>query len=563
MKNTESKPIVHGIVAFLALVSLLGNIYLLRSLDVFGSPPLFALGLLIELLLIVIFAYSFLRVLKTPLHILGSIFVSAWGGMLTNSYVEGVRKSEWPTSRWLIARLNPKNPFGLLLTIGFALSLEFFSNFLGILLNVQSHGPITAIDTRVANLMPSIRTPLQTTIFRAVTFTANTQTIVFFVLLTAIILWRKRQHALALLFVAVLMAEEGCANALKHIVGRVRPASSFSDYNATGFSFPSGHVLHATVLFGLLTYLLFRGLKSSILRLVIILGYIISVALVAVSRVYLGVHYPSDVLASILLGTAILTLLITGLEIAMRYEPWGQSLASFANRGLAIVPIVVLVVSIVASPVFIHLTPDVATPTLTTIDSLNERTVKKLPLFSETLTGRTMEPINFVYLGTAQQIEQLFVSHGWYKADPSTLANTLKAFSIGFQGHQYLNAPVTPSYLAAKPENLAFQKPTQTNTLRQRHHTRLWRTNFKLADGRDIWVATASFDEGIEFAGAAKLPTHHIDPNIDAERAYIALSLGLKNDAYLQVVKPQAGTNASGDIFFTDGKALLISLVGG
>ena len=54
--------------------------------------------------------------------------------------------------------------------------------------------------------------------------------------------------------------------------------------------------------------------------------------------------------------------------------------------------------------------------------------------------------------------------------------------------------------------------------------------------------------------GPAKLPTHRINPNIDAERAYIAGSLGLKEFRYLQVVNPQAGTNASGDIFFTDGK---------
>jgi undecaprenyl-diphosphatase len=107
---------------------------------------------------------------------------------------------------------------------------------------------------------------------------------------------------------------------------------------------------------------------------------------------------------------------------------------------------------------------------------------------------------------------------------------------------------------------LAFQKPTNSNTLRQRHHTRLWHTDFKLADGKEVWVATASYDEGIEFAGPAKLPTHHIDPNIDAERSYIVSSLGLKNVSYEQVVNPQAGKNASGDTFFTDGKAVVTEL---
>ena len=96
--------------------------------------------------------------------------------------------------------------------------------------------------------------------------------------------------------------------------------------------------------------------------------------------------------------------------------------------------------------------------------------------------------------------------------------------------------------------------------LSQRHHTRLWRTDFRLSDNTEIWVATASFDEGIEFAGPAKLPTHRIDPNIDAERNYILSSLGLKNEDYLQVVKAQAGKNANGDTFFTDGKAVVVKL---
>ena len=170
-----------------------------------------------------------------------------------------------------------------------------------------------------------------------------------------------------------------------------------------------------------------------------------------------------------------------------------------------------------------------------------------------------MEPISFIYVGYENQINSVFENHGWYKADKSTVSNTLKAIAVGFQGKQYLSAPVTPSYLNYQPENIAFQLPTATHSLRQRHHTRLWRTDYVLPDGRQIWVATASFDEGIEFIGAARLPTHHIDPNIDAERSFIIKSLGLQSNL-ITVVSPQLGKNASGDGFFTDGKAELVFL---
>lgn len=560
MKVINPKTMLHAAVAFISLLLILANTTLVRSVDVFGSPFFFAIGLLVELLLLVVFAYSLIRALQTPLRILGSILLSAWSGILTNPYVKRIRKTESPIYRWIAARLNPKNPYGLVLTVGVVISFIFFIGFSRISQDVWFHEPLTKIDTRVVNLMPSIRTPLQTSFFRFVTYTAELPSVLLLVLLAGGISWWKRQRLATGLLVLALIAEEGSAFVLKHLVGRMRPAQSLSLIKEDSFSFPSGHVLRATVLFGLLTYLLFRSFRSSMLRLGIILGYLISISLVALSRVYLGAHYPSDVLASILFGASLLTLLITIVEISTRYKLWGQSLKSFANKLLAVVPVVVVVFALIATPIFISITPVTATPTFTTLPAINETTVKKLPLYSETLTGKTMEPINFIYVGSDRQLEQLFLSHGWYKADPSTVSNTLKALSVGFQGHQYLNAPVTPSYLNAKPEDLAFQKPTDANTLRQRHHTRLWRTDFKTADGKEIWVATASYDEGIEFAGPAKLPTHHIDPNIDAERSYITTSLGLKNVSHIQVVSPQAGTNASGDTFFTDGRAVVAEL---
>ena len=170
-----------------------------------------------------------------------------------------------------------------------------------------------------------------------------------------------------------------------------------------------------------------------------------------------------------------------------------------------------------------------------------------------------MEPINFIYVGNEAQIVGIFTKHGWYRADKSTVSNTLKAIAVGFQGKQYLTAPVTPSYLNYQPESLAFQHPTATHSLKQRHHTRIWRTNYALSDGRQIWVATASFDQGIEFVGAARLPTHHIDPNIDGERGFIINSLNIATN-FVAVVLPQLGKNASGDSFFTDGKAELVYL---
>lgn len=536
------------------LILLVLNVYAVKALVIFGSPILFALALLLETILLGIFIYSFVRTLTTPGNIVWSLLVSIWGGLASNDYVRKLRQSKSPLFRWLRRRLKRGNPYGLPLTITLGIALFFFVNFLGVLITVTSKGSLARVDIRVLNLMPSIRTPLQTNFFRIATNLANTETAILLIVATAAILWRNKQRLLAGLVIFIAAGEEAVTYIFKLLVHRARPDLALRLIRENSYSFPSGHTVRATVLFGLLAYLIFKSFTSTKVRVLTISLFVLSVCLVAASRIYLGVHYPSDVWGSVLLGSSMLTLVIGLLEIMSRYRLAKLKKIVISNRKIVIIPITLLIFAIISLPFLVRVQLTLTTPSVITIDKIDESTVKQLPLYSETLTGSPMEPINFIYVGYEDQIISTFKNHGWYKADPSTLSNTLRALAVGFQGKQYLTAPVTPSYLNFKPENIAFEQSTATHSLKQRHHTRLWRTDYALPGGKPIWVATASFDEGVEFAGAAKLPTHHIDPNIDGERAYIIKSLGLRNNL-INIVHPQLGKNASGDSFFTDGKA--------
>jgi len=540
------------------LILLILNLYAAKALEEFGSPLLFALALLVEIVLMGFFSYGLIRSLATPESILKSLLVSAGQGLATNVYIKKLGKS--PLLLWLRRRLRKDSPYGLPLTLTLLITALLLISFIGVLNSVVSRDVFTQTDTRVLNLMPSIRTPTQTTFFRFITFLANTQTAILLTLTTAAIFWRKRQKLLAALVIFVAGAEEVIVFVIKHLDKRMRPDQTLRLIKEDSYSFPSGHAVSATILFGLLAYFIFKTYKSSRARILTVTTYILAVFLVALSRVYLGVHYPTDVWGSVLLGGAMLSLIIGAIEISSRYNVGRLAKVKLINKELLAVPLVLIIFSLIAAPFLVRLQPVSFMPGYIPLPAVNENTVKKLPLYSETLTGSRMEPISFVYIGYEDQISKAFQSHGWYKADPSTIANTLRAMAVGFQGRQYPTAPVTPSYLNFKPENLAFQQATATHSLRQRHHTRLWRTDYALPDGRPIWVATASFDEGIEFAGAAKLPTHRINPHIDAERDYIIRSLGLTKVEYLQVVAAQLGKNASGDAFFTDGRAVLVEL---
>ncbi len=543
-----------------SLILLILNLYAAKALEEFGSPLLFALALLVEIVLAGVFIYGLIRSLATPENILKSLVISAWKHLATNVYVKKLVNSKSPILLWIRQRLRRGSPYGLALTVTLLTAALLFIGFMGVLNSVVSQGAFTQTDTRILNLMPSIRTPTQTTFFRFITFLANTQTAILFMVVAAAIFWRKRQKLLAAFVVFVASGEEAVTFVLKHLVKRMRPDEALGLIREDSYSFPSGHVVRATVLFGLLAYFIFKSCRSAKARVLTITIYILAVFLVALSRVYLGVHYPTDVWGSVLLGGAMLALVVGVLEISSRYNLARLTKVRIINKELLAVPPILAIFALIAAPFFVRIQPVSFMPGYMFLPAINENTIKKLPLYSETITGGRMEPISFIYVGYEEQIITAFQNHGWYRADPSTVANTLKAVAISFQGRQYPTAPVSPSFLNPRPEDVAFEQPAASNSLRQRHHTRLWRTGYALADGRPIWVATASFDDGIKFAGTIKLPTHHIDPNIDGEREYIVKSLGVTKVTYLQAVDAQLGKNASGDAFFTDGKAVLVEL---
>ncbi len=557
MKKTTSTTGFHLIVVLIVAALLLANALAVRELDVFGMPLIFALAVLIELLLFLLFLYELAKVFQTPLKILWSLIKSAWNGVRHNDFFLQAENKYPKLARFIGERFEMKKATGLMLTVGVVLGGFFFGLFLGITQDVVFKDPLVRVDQRILNLMPSIRTPEQTVFFSFVTFLANWQSVLLASLLTLFILLRKKQFFTIRLFLGVLIAAEGASFVLKHLIGRMRPERALSLIAEDSFSFPSGHTVAATVIFGFLAYLIIKSLKNIYAKIFVLLGSIFAIVLVGLSRIYLGVHYPSDVLASMALGCFLLTIFITISEFA-HARSRSRTEATGAKE-LLLVPILATLSALFFHSFFIHIREIPLETHPQKLSTLDFSMMTAFPHYSETLTGARMEPISFIYIGNEQQIENLFQKHDWYKADASTLSNTLKAVATGFKNEQYLSGPVTPSYLNAKPQNLAFEQPTDTATFRQRHHTRLWKTDYVTADGREIWAATASLDQGIELS-SFYFPTHHIDPNIDAERDYILKSLGLKSAGFVRVVEPQLGKNGAGDEFFTDGKAALTRL---
>ena len=164
---------------------------------------------------------------------------------------------------------------------------------------------------RVSAWLAAHRTPGMT---QAMLLASNVhETVKLLAVALAVAAWRRwrgdRAGAQSLLVVPVA---ELLNVGLKHVFHRMRPTVAEPLVHLSTFSFPSGHAVASTVFYGALCALAWRHTRSRGLRvLACVLGALL-VSLVAFSRVYLGAHYASDVVAGIAVGTVCLALALTG-----------------------------------------------------------------------------------------------------------------------------------------------------------------------------------------------------------------------------------------------------------
>ncbi len=96
---------------------------------------------------------------------------------------------------------------------------------------------------------------------------------------------------------------------LKFILQRPRP-TEFRIINEIGYSFPSGHSMISMAFYGFLIYLIYKNIKNKYLKISLIMILSLLIVMIGISRIYLGVHYTSDVCAGFLISIAYLIIYI-------------------------------------------------------------------------------------------------------------------------------------------------------------------------------------------------------------------------------------------------------------
>ncbi|MBB5369272.1 MULTISPECIES: phosphatase PAP2 family protein [unclassified Janthinobacterium] len=224
--------------------------------------------------------------------------------------------------RFVAARLSPEGQLGLHLTVGVALMLLAMVVFHEIAEAVMGAGQITVIDLQVAHWFNRHALPWLTSFLLVYT---DLHGVLGALVLTALLAWYfYRQRASYWLF-TLLICVPGVMILnvlLKSVFGRLRPSfeQPLLQRVLESYSFPSGHTATSTALYGVLgAYLICRtapgawGKRTAIALLAFLMA-----ALVGFSRIYLGAHYLSDVLAAMAESAGWLAICIAGVSTLRR-----------------------------------------------------------------------------------------------------------------------------------------------------------------------------------------------------------------------------------------------------
>ena len=144
-----------------------------------------------------------------------------------------------------------------------------------------------------------------TLLFRAITHLIDIPVIISWVLIVAFIFYRKQWKMESYLMLGNLTLAGILIVTFKNIYQRPRP-EILHLVEEKGFSFPSGHSLAVTIMVGTLIVILSQRIKNTVWRKIVQILLSLYIVSVLVSRIYLGVHYPSDVIASLCVGLGVL-----------------------------------------------------------------------------------------------------------------------------------------------------------------------------------------------------------------------------------------------------------------
>ncbi len=180
--------------------------------------------------------------------------------------------------------------------------------------------------------------------------------------------------------------------------------------------------------------------------------------------------------------------------------------------------------------------------------------------------GNPGDLVNFVLVGTQEQVTNALKAAGWIAADKTDKDAVVSALLATLQKNVYVAVPMSILYLYGRPQDFGYERAEAVLVAAQRNHFRIWQAPYKSPQNEPLWTGAGTHDIGITKDDRSKgAITHSTDQDVDNERDFIGATLQQAGQveamSYMTRAHPITSTKtATGGAIKSDGRVLVIVL---
>ncbi|MBQ9018727.1 MAG: phosphatase PAP2 family protein [Bacilli bacterium] len=186
----------------------------------------------------------------------------------------------------------------------YIISITFLLLFL-IITVLMINNNMKIFDDNIYNYIFKYQNSTLNNIFKIISKFGNPLIVIILIFILLIFLEKEDIYKLIMTILLTVSTNQ----LLKHTIRRIRP-NHITLIKEKGFSYPSGHAMISIALYGFLIYLVYTKIKNKIIKTILILLLVLLILGIGISRIYLGVHYPSDIIAGYSISLPIIVLII-------------------------------------------------------------------------------------------------------------------------------------------------------------------------------------------------------------------------------------------------------------
>jgi membrane protein DedA with SNARE-associated domain/membrane-associated phospholipid phosphatase len=381
-----------------------------------------------------------------------------------------------------------------ILLLGFLVLMLFVAGwgFLGVLQDVLAKDPLVLADLAVYHFFQSLRTPLADRIFVAVTELGDSFVNICLSGAVLLVLLGKRCYRTAGFWAVTVLGGLVGVQLLKWLIHLPRPVALY--HAASAYGFPSGHTAMSVILYGFLAILLARGLSGT-LRWGFFVAVLLISLIIAISRLYLGAHWLSDVLGGFFMGMSWAALL--GIAYLKNSDE------ALPRRWLGLVTVLVIVVA-GGWHVSRHHEKDLAfyAPRHNFQSMPLARWWangwRELPVWRIDMAGEREQPLTIQWAGSIDELARYLSTQGWRCPPALNLKSFLEMLSPDTPVEKL---PVLPRLHDGRIDRLSLVRKADG----QQWVLRLWPTDVKTSNDTPLFVGTIEVQTKRHLAGLITL----------------------------------------------------------